>query len=198
MSGKLIFIHGVMDAGKSSLLIQKAFQFDQKGIAVDVIKPCLDTRSPSGKVRSDIGIEWPCLDVGAEERIVDAISLRGHSINTKVVLVDEAQFLQERQVDELAAIADANDILVIAYGLKNDFTGHLFKATKRFIELADRVDELPSMCQCGHKATHHFIKVQTDSTITCGDSDLYISCCRRCYNNYKATENETKKDRDSL
>lgn len=183
MSGKLIFTHGVMDSGKSSILIQKAYQFNQKGKGVVVIKPCTDTRSPTGKVKSDIGIEWPCVDIGAE----DSVFAKTIHKPLDVLLVDEAQFLQDYQVDELANLADSYGVLVIAFGLKNDFTGHLFSASKRLIELADRVDEIPSMCQCGHKATHHFLKQQdSNSNIVIGDSDIYVSCCRQCYNKLKA------------
>lgn len=189
--GKLIFTHGVMDSGKSSMLIQKAYQFAKKGIEVVVIKPCTDTRSPSGKVKSDVGIEWPCIDLGAEDNVFNALSKSEGNGPIKVVLVDEAQFLQDSQVDDLAILADNYGILVIAFGLKNDFTGHLFSASKRLIEVADRIDEIPSMCHCGHKATHHFLKQQSDTNIVIGDSDIYVSCCRQCYNKLKAGEHET-------
>lgn len=184
--GKLIFMHGVMDSGKSSMLIQKAYQFDQKSMTVCVLKPCLDSRSPSGKVKSDIGIEWPCIDVECDVHLEGLLGYHELEDDVQVILVDEAQFLQEYQVDELAAIADANNVLVIAFGLKTDFTGHLFRASKRLIELADRVDEIPSMCACGHKATHHVIlKAPEGTNIMIGDDSIYTSCCRKCFMNSK-------------
>ncbi|WFZ78514.1 thymidine kinase [Aeromonas phage vB_AsaP_MQM1] len=179
MSGKIIFTHGTMEAGKSAEVIQKAYLFTQKGKRVVVLKSASDIRDPHGKVRSRIGIEWPCLLVGNE----DHIDVLLHSQPIDIILVDEAQFLQVHQVDELAKFADEHNVLVIAYGLKNDFYGHLFPATQRFFEIADRIDETPSMCQCGKKATHHFRKVRgTGNPISCGAADKYQSVCRQCFN----------------
>lgn len=176
--GKVIFNHGTMEAGKSAELIQKAYLFTQKGKRVVVLKSASDVRDPNGKVRSRIGIEWPCTLVGNE----DHINVILHSQLIDIILVDEAQFLQVHQVDELVKFADEHNILVIAYGLKNDFYGHLFPATKRFIELADRVDETSSMCRCGRKATHHYRRTKgSGSVVSCGGADKYESVCRMCY-----------------
>lgn len=184
--GKLIFHHGVMEAGKTSLLIQKAYLFEQKGKNVLVIKPSLDTRSSTGSIESRIGLSWPCVDLGPED------SIRSPQwTQPDIILVDEAQFLQPAQVEELAHLADDLDILVIAFGLKNNFQGTLFAGSKRLIELADRVDESPSMCQCGKKATMHLrVGGSTQNEISCGGSEKYLSVCRGCY--FRGIANETE------
>ena len=183
--GKLIFIHGVMEAGKSATLIQKAYLFTQKGKDVVVLKAASDIRSPNGKVKSRIGLTWDCLLLPHGASVGDVLVEYRHTIRMPdVILVDEAQFIDSDQVDGLAWIADHHKTLIIAYGLKNDFFGKLFPATKRFIELADRVDEVPSMCQCGRKATHHYRTVPGDNQVSCGGAEKYLSVCRRCFNKY--------------
>lgn len=179
--GKLIFKHGVMESGKSAELLMKAWLFKQKGKDVAIIKPTMDTRDPVGTLTSRVGLSEPCLMLGPEDSICSLISTHGPSICTDIILIDEAQFLQEHQVDELARVVDANNLLCIAYGLKCDFSGHLFPATRRLIELADRIDEAPSMCECGKKATMHYRKVASNEQILCGGADIYESVCRPCF-----------------
>lgn len=185
MSGKLIFKHGVMESGKSAELLMKAYLFEQKGKYVTILKPTLDIRSAQGVIESRVGISHDCVMIGPEDSVCDVVSTLGTSILTDIILVDEAQFLQESQVDELADVVDRNNILCIAYGLKNDFSGHLFPATRRLFELADRIDESPSMCDCGRKATMHYRIVESNEQVLCGD-DIYKSVCRPCYNKLKA------------
>lgn len=180
--GKLIFKHGVMESGKSAELLMKAWLFKQKGKDVAIIKPTMDTRDPVGILTSRVGIESPCIMLGPEEGIHLLTFLKDEFCKVPdVILVDEAQFLQEAQVDELANFVDTYGVLCIAYGLKCDFSGHLFPATRRLIELADRIDEAPSMCECGKKATMHYRKVASNEQILCGGADIYESVCRPCF-----------------
>lgn len=178
MAGKLIFMHGVMSAGKSSTLIQKAFQFTQCGKQVLVFRPIEDTRAASDKVVSRIGISWPAIPVCSDDNLLEIFEKEE---GTDIILVDESNFFTEKQMDELADIADIHGKLVIAFGLKNDFAGSLFDSTRRLFELADRIDELPSMCTvCGSKATHHYRKIESDEQFVVGD-DIYMSVCRKCF-----------------
>lgn len=181
MSGKLIFKHGVMEAGKSAELLMKAFVFREKGKRVVILKPSLDTREPQGTLSSRVGISSPCISISAESDIHAVLRHYGYLNDTDVILVDEAQFLQESQVEQLASFVDTYEVLCIAYGLKCDFSGHLFPATRRFIELADRIDEAPSMCKCGRKATMHYRTVASNEQVLCGDTDIYESVCRPCF-----------------
>lgn len=180
--GKLIFKHGVMESGKSAELLMKAWLFKRKGKDVAIIKPTMDTRDPQGTLTSRVGINSPCLMLGPENDLQATLRHYGFlGVDLDVILVDEAQFLQESQVDALARLVDSHNILCIAYGLKCDFSGHLFPATRRLIELADRIDEAPSMCECGKKATMHYRKVASDEQILCGGADIYESVCRPCF-----------------
>ncbi|AHK11886.1 thymidine kinase [Vibrio phage CHOED] len=181
MAGKLIFKHGVMESGKSAELLMKAYLFREKGKRVVVIKPTQDIREPQGTLSSRVGISSPCLAISPENDLQATLRHYGYLSDTDVILVDEAQFLQEYQVEALARIVDSWGCLCIAYGLKCDFSGHLFPATRRFIELADRIDEAPSMCKCGKKATMHYRRVASTEQILCGDTDIYESVCRPCY-----------------
>jgi thymidine kinase len=179
MAGKLIFKHGVMEAGKSAELLMKAFLFREKGKHVTILKPTLDTRDPQGILTSRVGIQSKCAMVGPED-VIHSVLAREACI-PDIILVDEAHFLQERQVEQLTEYVDIKGILCIAYGLKNDFSGHMFNATRRFMELADRIDEAPSMCKCGRKATMHIRKVASQEQVLCGDTDIYESVCRPCF-----------------
>lgn len=178
--GKMIFTHGVMSSGKSSILIQKAFQFNECGRKVEVIRPIIDTRTEQDKVESRIGIEWDATAICPSDSITEF-----HASIPKydVLLVDEAQFFTPEQIEELASIADSG-ILVIAFGLLTDFEGRLFDGSKRLVELSDRLDELPSMCECGKKATMHVRLTAETDQIVCGD-DIYKSVCRKCFVKYK-------------
>lgn len=181
MAGKLIFKHGVMEAGKSAELLMKAFLFREKGKQVTILKPSLDVRDPQGILTSRVGIQSECTMVCPEDSIYGVVSNYGEHKIPDIILIDEAHFLQERQVDELAHLVDSCGRLCIAYGLKCDFSGHMFPATRRFMELADRIDEAPSMCKCGRKATMHIRKVPSQEQILCGDTDIYESVCRPCF-----------------
>lgn len=186
--GKLIFKHGTMEAGKSAELLMKNFNFQQKGKYVTILKPSVDTRDPKGILTSRVGLNAYCVMLGPDASVRDVISSHGTSVLTDVILVDESQFLSEAQVTELARVVDANNILCIAYGLKNDFSGHLFSGSKRLLELADRIDEAPSMCECGRKATMHLRLTSSKEQVVCGD-DIYKSVCRPCFNKVKDNAN---------
>lgn len=180
--GKLIFKHGVMEAGKSAELLMKAFLFREKGKQVLILKPSTDTRDLSGTLTSRVGLAEDCEMLAPNERINDAFFHR-HWVDLRpdIILVDEAQFLSESQVEQLANLVDTYGILCIAYGLKCDFSGHLFEGSKRLIELADRIDEAPSMCKCGRKAIMHYRRVASKEQVLCGDTDVYESVCRPCF-----------------
>lgn len=176
MSGKLIFNYGTMRCGKSSLLIQKAYQFAEVGKTVLVLRPATDTRSPEGEVSSRIGISWPALNIQVGTDIGVALSEKIFDI----LLVDESNFFTAEQVDQLAEITEERGCMTIAFGLKCDFAGNLFDASKRLVELADRLDEMPSMCDCGKKATKHFRLTEDTAQFVVGD-EIYKSVCRSCF-----------------
>ena len=150
----LIFYAGAMGSSKTAHALMTRFQYAERGKKVWLIKPDTDTRDPSkllGQedakilVRSRIGLEaW-----------ADVISTEDHidpPIITNLIICDEAQFLTPSQVEELKMIADTRGMDVFCYGLKTDFKTYLFPGSKRLLELASKVIELPVICDCGNKA----------------------------------------------
>ena len=101
-----------------------------------------------------------------------------------VILVDEVQFIKSEYIDKLAYIADEKNIPIICYGLRTDFTGHLFEGSKRLMELANKIEEIPTVCWCGKKAhfnarIHDGKIVKKGNIIELGGNDSYVSLCRK-------------------
>jgi thymidine kinase len=173
-----------MRCGKSALLIQKAFQFNAAGRRVVVLKPSTDTRSGEGVVESRIGISWPCITVSPDTNIFKL--LLGRKMVFDVLLVDEINFLTTTQINQIAHVVQGTGCMCLAFGLKCDFEGKLFDASKRLFELADRFDEMPSMCDCGSKATKHFRVSGEIAQFVVGD-EIYRSVCRGCFIKLRGT-----------
>ena len=184
---KLYFRYGAMNCGKSSMLLQVAFNYEEKGRHVVIIKSSVDTKA-AAQVSSRIGLK----------RKVDLLlnpqdSLKSHfydwKINISCVLVDEAQFLTRKQVEELWYVAKVLEIPVICYGLRTDFQSNLFEGSQRLFELADEVEELVTICQCGKRAKFNARFVDGNFTLE-GRSVLidgskanvvYEPLCGSCY-----------------
>ena len=181
---KLYFRYGVMSSGKTAALLQVAHNYEEKGMKIILIKPAIDTKGED-KVTSRLGIERP-VDVllGKDERILDVVPPeRPHAI-----IVDEAQFLTTKQVEELYAITKVYDIPVLAYGLRCDFQMNGFPGATRLLEIADDIEELKTICSCGKKATQNirtYNGVPTfdgDQVVIDGTIDVqYDSVCGGCY-----------------
>ena len=183
---KFHFRYGAMNAGKSTVLLQTAYNYEEKGKKVVLIKPSVDTKGDE-KIVSRIGLE----------RKVDYLISDNDSIISKLgdnlsslscILVDEAQFLKRKQVDELFYISKMMDIPVIAFGLRTDFKSNGFEGSIRLLELADALEEMPTICRCGRKARFNARKVDGkftfdgDSIVIDDTSDVsYESLCGACY-----------------
>lgn len=190
---KLYFIHSTMNAGKSALLLMKAHSFLENNIPVLCIKPSLDTRDGEDIIKSRLGIEMRCLSIDNDDNIYDIMvnyctNLEGMGMGTpKWILCDEAQFFTEEHIDQLAKIVDTMNIDVMCYGLRNDFTGHLFNGSKRLFELADNIEEVKLSCACGRKAIinariDEFGNIVTNGEqIQIGGNNMYKPMCRKCY-----------------
>ena len=184
---KLYFRYGAMNCGKSSLLMQVAHNYNEMGREIVLIKPMIDTKA-SNKVSSRIGIERT-VDVLIDEEGSFQKYYELWKDNISCILVDEAQFLSENQVEELWYVAKILDIPVICYGLRQDFTSHLFVGSKRLLELADEVEELITICACGKRAKFNARFVDGKFTLD-GDTVLidgtnknvvYKPMCGKCY-----------------
>ena len=183
---KFHFRYGAMNAGKSTILLQTAYNYEEKGKKVVVLKPSVDTKGDE-KIVSRIGLERK-VDylIGDNDSIISKL---GDNISSlSCILVDEAQFLKRKQVDELFYISKMMDIPVIAFGLRTDFKSNGFEGSIRLLELADALEEMPTICRCGRKARFNARKVDGkftfdgDSIVIDDKSDVsYESLCGTCY-----------------
>lgn len=181
---KLYFRYGAMGAGKSTMLMQVAHNYEEKGLNVFVVKSVVDTKGEDRLV-SRIGIERK-VDVLLKNG--DILSKVTNLDNISCILVDEAQFLNEKQVEDLWYISKKFDIPVICYGLKVNFKGEFFAGSKRLMELSDTFDELITICKCGKKARFNARKVNGIYTLTGDDVVIdgtknieYEALCGKCY-----------------
>ena len=189
--GKLYFRYGTMGSAKTALLLTNAYNFEERGIAYLCYKPATDTREDRNVIRSRIGIERECKWIYPESDIYEELSSMNESggMLPEWILVDEAQFLSARQVDQLARIVDDFGCNIICYGLRTDFQTKLFEGSRRLFELADTVDEVKSTCSCGGKT---IVNARIDSKgeiitegqqVEIGGNDRYMAVCRRCWTN---------------
>ena len=179
---KLYFYYAAMNAGKSTTLLQAAFNYAERGMKTKLFTAAIDDRAGSGRIASRIGLEAkatpfdPASDLRAE--ILDSRPL-------DCVLVDETQFLTRAQVLQLADIADTHGIPVVAYGLRTDFRGELFEGSAALLGLADNLVELKAICECGRKATMNLridasgAAVATGAQTEIGGNDRYVALCRK-------------------
>lgn len=184
---KLYYRYGAMNAGKSTALLQVAHNYQEKGMNVVLIKSQIDTKGEN-KIISRIGIEasvdilLDTNDTLFREENLELIK------KAKCILVDESQFLKEQQIEELWYITKQFDIPVICFGIRTDFLGKLFEGSKRLMELADEMEELPTICACGDKARFN-ARIVGNNYVTSGstieidnNSNIqYESLCGKCY-----------------
>ncbi len=150
---KLIYFYSAMKGGKSSILIPMAYNLEENNKRVLIVKPALDTKGED-YILSRAGAKRKInLWIGKEDSFLSNQNL-SLIFETDTILIDEAQFLTEHQVEELWAISKKLNVQVLGFGLKTNFKGRLFDASKRFFELADEVKELPiiPLCKCGERA----------------------------------------------
>lgn len=179
---KLHFKYGTMGSGKTLQLLITASNYERQGKKVIVIKPEIDTRHGYGVIKTRLGIER-----NADVLVQEEPHVLNVPNNTACILVDEAQFLSVKWVDFLRQICKQYDVPVICFGLKTDFKTELFPASKRLFEIADKLEEMKTVCnRCVRKATQN-MKVIDGQAIIAGPSvdlgaeEKYISVCWECY-----------------
>jgi len=190
---KLYFRYGAMGSGKSIDLLKTSFNYKERGQKTLILTSIIDNRYGEGKVKSRIGIEENAISVSSDDSVLEIFKK-----NCKVdcVLVDEVQFLTEKQIIELGDIVDIYDIPVIAYGLISDFKQELFPGSKALLGICDTIENIPVVCWCGKKATVNSRlldgKVIYDGDqILVGGNESYISLCRKHWKEGKIkSENE--------
>ena len=142
--GKLYFRYGTMGSAKTALLLTTAYNFEERGMEYLCMKPIIDNREGDNVIRSRIGIERRCLWIYPDPDL-DELAKTTFEETLVVkdwILIDEAQFLSRRQVDQLARIVDDYGSNVVCYGLRTDFQTNLFEGSKRLFEIADTIDEI--------------------------------------------------------
>lgn len=187
---QLFFKYGTMNSSKSAQLIMAAHNYEQQGKETMIMTSSIDTRSKVGKVESRVGISADAIRIGSEddpkELMITHTEKNGATKYPACILVDEAQFLTTTQVQSLAKIVDSYGIPVLCFGLKTDFMGKLFEGSKALLELADKIEEIKTVCHfCNRKATMNLRLVDGDpvydgAQIQIGDQE-YLSVCRKCY-----------------
>ncbi|MEL6200889.1 MAG: thymidine kinase [Pseudomonadota bacterium] len=182
---KLYFHYSTMNAGKSTMLLQASHNYRERQMNTLLFIAQLDDRAGVGRIGSRIGLGEDALtfSVGDDMR---AMVLDVHANKTiHCVFVDEAQFLSEEQVWQLARLADRDGIPVMAYGLRTDFQGKLFPGSQALLAIADELREVRTICRCGRRA-NMVVRVGEDGKvvregdqIAIGGNDRYVSLCRK-------------------
>ncbi|MCA9213682.1 MAG: thymidine kinase [Planctomycetales bacterium] len=182
---KVYFYYSSMNAGKSTVLLQSNYNYQERGMTTYLLVPEIDTRFGTGKISSRIGIEATAETFNVSDNLFTRCRDRHESDALHCVLVDEAQFLTRSQVNQLTDVADTLDVPVIAYGLRTDFQGNLFEGSTWLLAWADNLVELKTLCHCGRKAT---MVLRLDATgkplrdgdqVKIGGNETYTSVCRR-------------------
>jgi len=182
---KLYFHYSTMNAGKSTLLLQAAYNYRERGMETYLLTARLDHRAGPGRIASRIGIEAPADTYAPDTDLFAAIEARRADAPVACVFLDEAQFLTKPQVWQLARAVDDLAVPVMCYGLRVDFRGELFPGSAALLALADEMREARTICHCGRKAT---MVVRQDEAgevlkdgaqVQIGGNETYVSLCRR-------------------
>jgi thymidine kinase len=183
---KLYFSYSTMNAGKSTLLLQASYNYRERGMRTLLYTSALYAEGDNGKglIVSRIGISAEADLFSAEDDLYDLIREETQSGKVDCVLLDEAQFLTEAQVWQLARVADRLGIPVMAFGLRVDFQGKLFPGSQALLAIADSLREIRTICYCGAKATMVVRKDEQGRVITEGsqvsiEKSIYVSLCRK-------------------
>ncbi|HEX9964789.1 MAG TPA: thymidine kinase [Allosphingosinicella sp.] len=182
---KLYFYYAAMNAGKSTVLLQTAFNYRERGMEPMLWTAAVHDRSGLGVIDSRIGITAQANAYEPETDLRREVEAELKKRPLHCILIDEAQFLSRVQVLQLAAICDEFDLPVLAYGLRTDFQANLFEGSATLLALADKLVELKAICECGRKASMNLrvdstgAAVATGAQTEIGGNDRYVALCRR-------------------
>ena len=173
---KLYFRYGAMGSSKTANAIMVQYNYQERGQKALMLKPRLETRDGEKTVSSRSGLSAACEYV----EDLDRIDVK----QSDCLIIDEAQFLNREQVEQLVGIVDQMDIPVMCYGLRADFQGNLFEGSQYLLAWADTIEEIKTVCWCGRKATynariHNGKVVKTGEQIMLGGNESYVSLCRK-------------------
>ena len=189
---KMYFRYGAMGSSKSANILMVRYNYEERGQYAVLLKPQTDQRDGEHMIQSRIGLSAPAEYVS---EFLDEIAKTWkpgsgehfyHGKKVDAVLVDEAQFLTAEQVDILSDLVDFYDIPVLCYGLRTDFLNHLFEGSRRLMEIADILEEVPTVCWCGRRAQCNTRYadgkiVREGAQIMLGSNESYVALCRKHY-----------------
>jgi thymidine kinase len=181
---KLYFYYSTMNAGKTTALLQSAYNYAERGMRALLISPGIDTRAGHGVIRSRVGLEAPALAAGPDDDLFEMVREAHDAGEVHCVLTDESQFFTRDQVWQLSEVVDRLKIPVLAFGLRTDFRGELFDGSRHLLAWADELKELKTICHTGAKATmvvridEHGYAVTEGAQVEIGGNDRYVSVSR--------------------
>ena len=182
---KLFFYYSAMNAGKTTVLLQSAHNYRERGMNPMLFTPRLDNRYRSGVIKSRIGLESEAVSFDRDDNLFETVDTALEKANVHCVLVDEAQFLSREQVFQLTDVVDRLNIPVLCFGLRTDFQGELFEGSRHLLAWADELQELKTICHTGRKATmvvrvdENGYALREGSQVEIGGNERYISVSRR-------------------
>ncbi|WP_395344640.1 thymidine kinase [Ningiella sp. W23] len=182
---QLYFYYSAMNAGKSTSLLQSAYNYKERGMQVALFTAAFDTRFGEGKIASRIGLSEPAHLFATDTDLFETASVLHGQTPLGCIFIDEAQFLSRGQVKNCLRIVDELNVPVLAYGLRTDFRGETFEGSQYLLAWADKLSELKTICHCGRKA--NFVArldekgeaIAQGQQIEIGGNDKYVSMCRK-------------------
>lgn len=182
---KLYFYYASMNAGKSTTLLQAAFNYRERGMRVSLWTAAIDDRPGFGAISSRIGLSSDAHRFAPDTDILAHVRAKHSQGRVDCVLIDEAQFLTEEQVWQCARLSDETGTPVVCYGLRTDFQGKLFPGSAALLGIADSLVELKAICECGRKATMNLRVDEKGKAVKAGEqteiggNDRYVALCRK-------------------
>lgn len=198
---KLYFSYAAMNAGKSTVLLQAAYNYQERGMRSLLFTSSLYAATEEGRITSRIGINASALLYGEADDLYTWINREHRKKRVDCIFVDEAQFLTKAQVWQLARVADRLNLPVLCYGLRTDFRGELFTGSSELLAIADSLREIRTICHCGRKATMVVRQTSDGRALLSGDQvglekSMYVSLCRMHWeeqtNRWPVTSTRTK------
>ena len=182
---KLFFYYSAMNAGKTTVLLQSAHNYRERGMNPLLFTPRIDDRYRTGVIKSRIGLESEAVSFEGEDNLFEHVESALDQANVHCVLVDEAQFLSRDQVFQLTDVVDRLNIPVLCFGLRTDFQGELFEGSRHLLAWSDELQELKTICHTGRKATmvlrvdENGYALREGTQVEIGGNERYISVSRR-------------------
>lgn len=182
---QLYYYYSAMNAGKSTSLLQSAYNYKERGMNITLYTAALDNRYGEGKIASRIGLESPANLFTPDTELFEEMNKECDKHKISCLFIDEAQFLTKKQVIQCLKIVDTLKVPVLAYGLRTDFRGQTFEGSHYLLAWADKLSELKTVCHCGRKA--NFVArldeqgnpISEGEQVDVGGNEKYVSLCRK-------------------